>query len=75
MKWVSVLGIAAVLTVMYLYEWPRIPKHCKREKITFLTLSVIGGILSVSLVFHPDMPGFTQLFNFMYRSLMKWIGN
>lgn len=68
-KWAMVLGIAVVLLVMFLYEWPRMERQWKREKIAFAVLTVLGGILASALVFYPDMPGPTQWLATLYKPL------
>ena len=77
MEWVAVLGIAAVLVLMALYEWPRMKSQGKREKFAFAALTVLGGILAVLLVFVPEMPGPTDFIETLYKPLTnifeKWI--
>jgi|HigsolmetaGSP11D_1036233.scaffolds.fasta_scaffold23966_2 multisubunit Na+/H+ antiporter MnhB subunit len=75
MKWASVLGIAAVLGLMTLYEWPKMKGNMKKEKITFAAVTLAGGILAVWLVFYPGTPGPTQLFDFLYKPLVHYIEN
>lgn len=76
MEWATVLGIAAVLVLMALHEWPKVKTQMKREKTAFAVLSVLGGILAFSLVFYPEMPGPSQFLNAMYKPLVnileKW---
>ncbi|ALS21405.1 MULTISPECIES: hypothetical protein [Paenibacillus] len=76
MEWVKVLGIAAVLVCMTLYEWPRMKRQMKKEKTAFAALTVLGGILACLLVFYPETPGPTQCIDAMYKPLVnvveKW---
>jgi len=67
------LGIAAVLVVMILCEWPNIKTQKKREKTAFAALTLLGGILAVLLVFVPDMPGPTQFMDALYKPLVNML--
>ncbi|GAB2693490.1 hypothetical protein ACFQWB_10135 [Paenibacillus thermoaerophilus] len=71
MKWAVVLGIAAVLVCMTLYEWPRMKRWMKREKNAFAALTVLGGILACLLVFYPETPGPTQFIDAVYKPLVN----
>lgn len=73
MKWAAVLGIAAVLMLMALYEWPNMKTQKKREKIAFAALTVLGGILAVLLIFVPDMPGPAQFMDTLYQPLINML--
>lgn len=71
MKWAEVLGFAAVLVFMVLYDWPKMTQQMKREKMVYGILTGLGAILSVLLVFYPEMPGPTQWFDVMYKPLVN----
>lgn len=71
MEWAAVLGIAAVLVSMTLYEWPKMKTQMKREKAAFAALAVMGGTLALLLVFYPKMPGPTQWFDAIYKPLVN----
>lgn len=44
MDWAAVLGIAAVLVIMVLYEWPQLKPQMKREKTAYAVLTAVGGL-------------------------------
>jgi len=67
MDWAGVLGIAAVLGCMAMYEWPKIKPHQIREKIAFALLTAAGGALAVALLLVPDLPGPTELFDALFK--------
>ncbi|AFC32878.1 hypothetical protein PM3016_6242 [Paenibacillus mucilaginosus 3016] len=67
MKWLHVLGILVTVTLMTLYEWPRI--HGRKERITYAVLMLIGLQLSVLLLYIPELPGPVQLIDTVYRPL------
>ncbi|BCJ87303.1 hypothetical protein [Effusibacillus dendaii] len=73
MEWAAVLGIAAVLVFIPLYEWPKMNTQMKREKTAFAAMTVLGGILAFLLVFYPEMPGPTQFIDAMYKPLVKFL--
>ncbi|MGO4886275.1 hypothetical protein ACJ2A9_00830 [Anaerobacillus sp. MEB173] len=69
MEWAYVIGILIVLTLIYLFQWPRIKPNQKREKVTFLTLMVISFFLSIFLVFFPDTTSPLQLIVSFFRTI------
>lgn len=73
MKLALVFGITIVVALMFWYEWPRINKNQKKEKIAFVVLSALGWIIAVLLVFFPDIPGPTELVDKIYKPLGKML--
>lgn len=71
MKWGTVLGVTLVVILMALYEWPRLNKNQKKEKIAFVTLTAMGWLLAVLLAFFPDMPGPTQMVDTIFKPFGK----
>ncbi|ALS28688.1 hypothetical protein IJ21_32990 [Paenibacillus sp. 32O-W] len=69
MRWAFMLGIAVVLAIMTVYEWPKMKREMKKEKTAFAVLTVLGGILAFLLMFYPEMPGPTHLINAIYKPL------
>lgn len=65
----SVFGITVVVILMALYEWPKMEKNKKREKRTFIALTMAGWLLAVLLVYFPDMPGPNQFIDKIFRPL------
>lgn len=51
MKWLSLLGITCLIALIVIYEWPRVKIAEKRGKVVFLFLTIIGGALSIVLLF------------------------
>lgn len=53
----KLFGIAILLVLIALYEWPKIEPNQKKEKASFILLTVFsGGMLALVLLF-PDLPG------------------
>lgn len=73
MEWVAIAGIAAVLIVMALLEWPNLKRGKTRDKIAFVALTVLGGILAVLLVFDPELPGPSNFMNFVFKPLVNML--
>lgn len=71
MKFATILGITVVLILMALYEWPKMNKNQKKEKWTFIVLTMAGGLLAVLLVFFPSMPGPPNLIDTLFKPLGK----
>jgi hypothetical protein len=69
-EWGARLGITLVVIVMTLLEWPKL-QHLQKEKAAFVTLTVIGYVIAVLLLFYPEMPGPTQMFDVIYRPFTK----
>ncbi|WP_416827808.1 hypothetical protein [Ectobacillus polymachus] len=74
MKWITTLGITIFLLLIILYEWPKIGINHKKEKISLVTITVIGWLLSILLLFFPDMPGPTQMIEMLFKPLDKLLG-
>jgi Na+/melibiose symporter-like transporter len=70
-KFGYVVAITFLVALIFLYEWPKMDKTKKKEKITFLSLNLIGWVLAVLLIFFPDMPGPTQVVETIFQPLSK----
>lgn len=73
MKWGSILGITLIITLMALYEWPKMNPKQKKEKITFVILSISGWLLAILLILYPDISGPTQMIDLIFKPLGKMI--
>ncbi|MFK7696014.1 hypothetical protein [Paenibacillus sp. HJGM_3] len=71
MKTFAVLGVTVVAVFMILFEWPKLKRDQKKEKAAMICLAAIGWLLAVLLVFFPEMPGPTQLFDTIFKPLGK----
>ncbi|SDH87525.1 hypothetical protein [Alteribacillus bidgolensis] len=74
MKILDVLGITVIMVWVYFYEWPRIEKNQKKERRTFVVLTIIGWSLAILLVFFPDIPGPTDFIREIFKPIEKWLG-
>ncbi|MEW9671663.1 hypothetical protein [Ammoniphilus sp. 3BR4] len=72
MKIVAALGITIIVALMALFQIARLdPQKNQKEKAAFLALTAAGWLLSLLLVFFPDMPGPKQLIMTIYKPFGK----
>ncbi|WP_158735560.1 hypothetical protein [Alteribacillus sp. YIM 98480] len=74
MKILAILGITVIMVGIYLYEWQKIEKYQKKERRTFVVLTIIGWSLAILLLFFPDLPGPVHFLREVYKPLEKWLG-
>ncbi|MGP0690230.1 hypothetical protein ACW5UC_27180 [Priestia aryabhattai] len=73
MKWITVLGITICVVLIVWYEWPKINRNQKKEKVVFVALTAMGWLLAILLLFFPDMPGPTQMIEMLFKPLGKML--
>ncbi|MFC4184104.1 hypothetical protein [Saccharococcus thermophilus] len=73
MKAVFILGTLVLVTFIFLYEWPRINRTQKKEKVAFIVLLSLGTILAMVLIWNPDLPGPTQMIDYLYKPLGRML--
>ncbi|WP_423802539.1 hypothetical protein [Neobacillus sp. SAB-20_R2A] len=73
MKWGLVIVSIFIAIIMFLYQWPKLKKQQKKEKAAFLSLTCLGLLLAVLLILYPEMPGPTQLIDWIYKPFGKLI--
>ncbi|WP_134705204.1 hypothetical protein [Ammoniphilus sp. YIM 78166] len=71
MKFGAMLGILFVVLLITLFEWPKINPNQKKEKAAFVALTAMGFLLSVLLLYFPEMPGPPKLIEAIYKPLGK----
>ncbi|MGO4886791.1 hypothetical protein ACJ2A9_03455 [Anaerobacillus sp. MEB173] len=71
MNWVLSIVSGLIAALIVWFEWPKINQKQKKEKQALVTLSIMGWVLAVLLIFFPDMPGPTDLVDYIYRPLGK----
>jgi multisubunit Na+/H+ antiporter MnhB subunit len=69
MKAVFILGTLVLVALIFLYEWSRINRTQKKEKAVFVVLLSLGTILAIVLIWNPDLPGPTQMVDYIYKPL------
>ncbi|MBD0379507.1 hypothetical protein ICC18_05220 [Paenibacillus sp. WST5] len=56
---------------MFLYEWPKIDRIQKKEKMAFVALTAMGCLLAILVIYYPEMSSPTQWVERIYRPLGK----
>jgi predicted permease len=69
MRWGSLLLSTLTIFFIIFFQWPKIKKNQKKEKIIFIFMSVFGWLLAVTLILFPDLPGPTQIIDFTFKPL------
>ncbi|WP_027408598.1 hypothetical protein [Anoxybacteroides tepidamans] len=64
-----ILGIIVLLTLIVLFERPQWKRAQKKEKAAFVILLGMGTALAILLLYKPDLPGPTQMVDYIYRPL------
>ncbi|MFE5324653.1 hypothetical protein ACFQ88_39045 [Paenibacillus sp. NPDC056579] len=57
MAFIKLLGIAILLALIAMYEWPKIEPNQKKEKAAFVILSLFAGGMLAMVLFFPEIPG------------------
>jgi multisubunit Na+/H+ antiporter MnhB subunit len=73
MKAGFMLGTLVLAALIFLYEWPRINRTQKKEKVVFIVLLSLGTILAMVLIWNPDLPGPTQMIDYIYKPLGRML--
>jgi hypothetical protein len=71
MSWGPVFGSTLIVICMTLYQLPKINQNQKKEKAAFITLSIIGWLLAIMLIFFPKNPGPSEWIDILYKPLGK----
>jgi multisubunit Na+/H+ antiporter MnhB subunit len=69
MKWGAIFLCCIGILLMFLFQWPKLKKEQKKEKISFLMLTALGWIMAICLILFPDIPGPTQIINYIFKPL------
>jgi multisubunit Na+/H+ antiporter MnhB subunit len=64
-RWGAFLFTAAIVTLIILYEWPKMKQNPKKDKVAFLTLLLTGLVLSMFNL--PQMSGPTQWIETLFK--------
>ncbi|MBP1962628.1 hypothetical protein [Paenibacillus aceris] len=54
-----------------LFQWFRLKKAPKRERVAYVSIIALCWILAISLVMYPGLPGPTQLVNVIFQPFGK----
>ncbi|OIK15734.1 hypothetical protein BIV60_08260 [Bacillus sp. MUM 116] len=69
MKVVEIVGVTALLLLLYLYERPKLKENGKKVQKSFFAFIVFDWFLAVTLILFPKIPGPGDLIDFIYKSI------
>ncbi|MGP4108656.1 hypothetical protein [Virgibacillus sp. L01] len=69
MRLINVLMIIVVIILIIIYEWPKIDEGLKKEKRAFVIVTIGAVLLAVLLIYIPEMPGPTELVDWILGPL------
>lgn len=61
MKWFYDVDFFVVAVLIMLFEWPKLKKQQRKEKMALISLLVISIGLAMMLLYFPGIPGPTEL--------------
>lgn len=67
MKWGVILSMTALAVLLILFEWPRMKKVPKKDKVVFFVLIFLAWILSLQDL--PNLPGPATALNALFKPL------
>lgn len=65
--WGSIFAYSIIVGFIVLFQWPKIKKEQKKEKIAFVLITCFGWLLGILLFHFPDLPSPTDLIDFIYK--------
>lgn len=66
-----ILGSMIIVILMILFQWPKINPNQKKEKAVFITFTILGWLLINIMFIYPNIPGPSQLIDYLYKPLGK----
>jgi hypothetical protein len=67
MKAAMVLGITVLVSLVTFFQWPKMDRNQRKEKTSYIALAILGWVLSILLVFFPEMDGPTEMLNKLFK--------
>ncbi|AOH53496.1 hypothetical protein ABE28_003960 [Peribacillus muralis] len=71
MRWAAFFSTAFIVTVIILYEWPKIKRKPAKDKIALISLLLIGLLLSMFNL--QEMAGPTSWIEALFRPLGEFM--
>jgi hypothetical protein len=47
MRWQRIAGVTLIVSIIFLYEWPRIKRNPPKDKAAFAVMMLAGWVLSL----------------------------
>lgn len=73
MNTASVIGVSMIVALMTLFEWSKMSKNQKKEKVVFAAIALSGWLLAIILIFFPEIPGPTRFIELIFKSQSNWL--
>lgn len=70
MKWGALIGYSFLIICIIMFQ---LSKTNKKEKAALVSLSLLGWVLATLLLFVHELPGPTQLVDYIFKPLGKLI--
>jgi hypothetical protein len=68
-----IVAVTFLVFLMALFQLRKMNHHPKKDKIVFVSLTAIGWILAMLLIYFPDLPGPNKLIQDIFEPLGKRI--
>ncbi len=73
MKWGTALVITAILLLIVLSQRASLRKSVKRIRFAYVFLMALAWMLSMLLVYNPNLPGPSQMIDALFSPLGNWL--
>lgn len=73
MRWGLLFATSFIIALIILYDWPKLNKKQKKDKVTFIVMVSIGWLIGVLLIFYPDIPGPTQWVDWLFSPILRFM--
>ena len=73
MRWGPLFGSTFIVLCMILFQWKKMTQNQKKEKVAFITLTILGWLLMNLLFTFPNIPGPTEMVDSIYKPLGKML--
>ena len=68
----KILAVTVVGLLIVGFEWPKINREYKKERVALLVFTVLGWGLWLLILSFPDLPGPTQLMRDLMHPFTRW---
>jgi hypothetical protein len=71
MKAGPIIATTLIVCLVGFYQWTKMNQYPKKDKIVFLSITVIGWILAILLIYFPDLPGPNKMTKIIFEPFTK----
>ncbi|MDF2963586.1 MAG: hypothetical protein K0S39_5321 [Paenibacillus sp.] len=65
MRWTFFCGVTIAVILIWCFEWKKLKEKLKRDRVVFMSLLLLGWVLSMMDL--PNMPGPTTFLQFIFK--------